>query len=111
MLQRLYDWTHFARRRARAREWWLGFIAFVESSVFVIPAEVMFVPMGLARPERVWRYARHRDGHVGRSAACSAGSSATTPTNTSAGRCSSFTAPGDKFEELRDADERNSVSC
>jgi membrane protein YqaA with SNARE-associated domain len=30
------------------------FIAFVESSVFVIPAEVLFVPMGLARPERVY---------------------------------------------------------
>ena len=33
------------------------FIAFVESSVFVIPAEVLFVPMGLARPDRVYRYA------------------------------------------------------
>jgi len=32
-------------------------IAFVESSVFVIPAEVLFVPMGIARPERVYRYA------------------------------------------------------
>ena len=23
----------------------------------MIPAEVLFVPMGLAKPERVWRYA------------------------------------------------------
>ena len=41
----------------KSAEWWLAFIAFVESSVFVIPAEVLFVPMGLAKPERVWRYA------------------------------------------------------
>ncbi len=56
MLKRLYDWTLSLAARESA-EWWLAFIAFVESSVFVIPAEVLFVPMGLARPERVWRYA------------------------------------------------------
>jgi len=32
-------------------------IAFAESSFFPIPAEVMFVPMCLARPDRAWRYA------------------------------------------------------
>jgi membrane protein YqaA with SNARE-associated domain len=56
MLRRLYDWALSLAGRKSA-EWWLAFIAFVESSVFVIPAEVLFVPMGLARPERVWRYA------------------------------------------------------
>ena len=56
MLRKLYDWTLSLAARKSA-EWWLLFIAFVESSVFVIPAEVLFVPMGLARPERVWRYA------------------------------------------------------
>jgi len=56
MLRRLYDWAISLAARKSA-EWWLGFIAFIESSVFVIPAEVLFVPMGLARPERVWRYA------------------------------------------------------
>lgn len=56
MLKKLYDWAISLAARKSA-EWWLGFIAFVESSVFVIPAEVLFVPMGLARPERVWRYA------------------------------------------------------
>jgi membrane protein YqaA with SNARE-associated domain len=56
MLKRLYDWAISLAARKSA-EWWLGFIAFVESSVFVIPAEVLFVPMGIARPERVWRYA------------------------------------------------------
>lgn len=56
MLKRLYDWAISLAARKSA-EWWLAFIAFVESSVFVIPAEVLFVPMGLARPDRVWRYA------------------------------------------------------
>jgi membrane protein YqaA with SNARE-associated domain len=56
MLRKLYDWTLSLAARESA-EWWLGFIAFVESSVFVIPAEVLFVPMGIARPERVYRYA------------------------------------------------------
>ena len=53
MLRKLYDWTLSLAARKSA-EWWLVFIAFVESSVFVIPAEVLFVPMGLARPERVY---------------------------------------------------------
>ena len=35
----------------------LGTISFIESSFFPIPADVLFVPMGLARPERLWRYA------------------------------------------------------
>jgi membrane protein YqaA with SNARE-associated domain len=56
MLKRLYDWTLSLAARKSA-EWWLAFISFVESSVFVIPAEVLFVPMGLARPERAYRYA------------------------------------------------------
>jgi membrane protein YqaA with SNARE-associated domain len=55
-LRRLYDWTLSLAARKSA-EWWLFFIAFVESSVFVIPAEVLFIPMGLARPERAYRYA------------------------------------------------------
>src|SRR5688572_6245342 len=56
MLKTLYDWTLSLAARKSA-EWWLGIIAFVESSVFVVPAEVLLVPMGLARPERAYRYA------------------------------------------------------
>jgi membrane protein YqaA with SNARE-associated domain len=56
MLRKLYDWTLSLSARKSA-EWWLWIIAFVESSVFFIPAEVLFVPMGLARPERAYRYA------------------------------------------------------
>ncbi|MFC0244062.1 YqaA family protein [Falsochrobactrum ovis] len=56
MLRRLYDWTISLAARKSA-EWWLAIIAFVESSVFLIPADVLFLPMALARPNRVWRYA------------------------------------------------------
>ena len=56
MLRKLYNWTLSLSAR-RTAEWWLGIIAFVESSVFFVPAEVLFVPMGLARPERAYRYA------------------------------------------------------
>ncbi|MET0598121.1 MAG: YqaA family protein [Mesorhizobium sp.] len=56
MLRRLYDWTLSLAARKSA-EWWLAFIAFVESSVFLVPADVLFLPMALSRPERAYRYA------------------------------------------------------
>jgi membrane protein YqaA with SNARE-associated domain len=56
MLRRLYDWTLSLAARKGA-EWWLFIIAFVESSVFLVPAEVLLVPMGLARPARAYHYA------------------------------------------------------
>src|SRR5437764_4994043 len=56
MLRALYDWTLSLAARKTA-ELWLALIAFIESSVFLIPADVLFLPMGLARPERAYRYA------------------------------------------------------
>jgi membrane protein YqaA with SNARE-associated domain len=56
MLRKLYDWTLSLAARPAA-EMWLAIIAFIESSVFLIPADVMFLPMTLARPERAYRYA------------------------------------------------------
>jgi membrane protein YqaA with SNARE-associated domain len=55
MLKRLYDWTIRLAERPSA-EIWLFIISFVESSIFLVPAEVLFLPMAIARPERVWRY-------------------------------------------------------
>ena len=55
MLKRLYDWTLRLAERPSA-EIWLFVIAFVESSIFLVPAEVLFLPMAIAKPERVWRY-------------------------------------------------------
>lgn len=56
MLRRLYDWTMNLAGRPTA-EIWLAIIAFVESSVFLVPADVLFIPMALARPKRAYRYA------------------------------------------------------
>ena len=56
MLRRLYDWTLSLAARKTA-EIWLAVIAFIESSFFLIPADVLFLPMVLARRDRAWRYA------------------------------------------------------
>lgn len=56
MLRSLYDWTLSLAARKSA-EWWLAIIAFVESSVFLVPADVLYVPMALSRPDRAYRYA------------------------------------------------------
>lgn len=55
MLKRLYDWTMRLADRPSA-EFWLFFISFVESSIFLVPAEVLFLPMAIANPKKVWRY-------------------------------------------------------
>jgi membrane protein YqaA with SNARE-associated domain len=56
MLRKLYDWT-LQKSATPAAEVWLALIAFVESSVFLIPADVLFVPMALAKPTKAYRYA------------------------------------------------------
>jgi len=56
MLRRLYDWTLSLAARKSA-EYWLAFIAFIESSIFLVPADVLYLPMAVARPDRAYRYA------------------------------------------------------
>jgi membrane protein YqaA with SNARE-associated domain len=56
MLRRLYDWTLSLAARPTA-EIWLAVIAFIESSVFLVPADVLFLPMAVARRDRAYRYA------------------------------------------------------
>lgn len=56
MFRRLYNWTlTWAGSRHAPKA--LGVISFTESSFFPIPADVLFVPMCLSRPERAMRYA------------------------------------------------------
>jgi membrane protein YqaA with SNARE-associated domain len=55
MLRGLYDWT-MALAGRKSAEMWLAIIAFIESSVFLVPADVLFVPMALARRDRAYRY-------------------------------------------------------
>lgn len=56
MTKSLYDWTLSLAAR-RSAEAWLAVIAFVESSVFLIPADLIYLPMALASPGRAYRYA------------------------------------------------------
>ena len=56
MFRKLYDWTMSLAERKSA-EVWLAVIAFVESSVFLVPADVLYLPMALRRPDRAYRYA------------------------------------------------------
>jgi len=53
MLRRLYDWTMAWADHPRAL-WVLAFVAFIESSVFPIPPDVLMIPMILAAPRRAW---------------------------------------------------------
>ena len=56
MFRKLYDWTMSLAERKSA-EVWLAIIAFVESSIFLVPADVLYLPMALRRPDRAYRYA------------------------------------------------------
>jgi membrane protein YqaA with SNARE-associated domain len=56
MFQRLYQWTlSWVRSRHATKA--LGAVSFVESSFFPIPADVLFIPMCAARPDRAMYYA------------------------------------------------------
>ncbi|WP_027243926.1 YqaA family protein [Leisingera daeponensis] len=53
MLKPLYDRTMALADHPKAL-WCLAVVAFVESSVFPIPPDVLMIPMILARPSRAW---------------------------------------------------------
>jgi len=55
-LRRLYDWTMELGERPGAM-WALAAVAFVESSVFPIPPDVLLIPMVLAARAKWWRMA------------------------------------------------------
>ncbi len=53
MIRRLYNWT-LALADSPYSLWALAFVAFLESSVFPIPPDVIMIPMILARPSRAF---------------------------------------------------------
>ncbi len=53
MIRRLYDWT-IALAATRYALWALAAVAFVESSVFPIPPDILMIPMILAAPRRAF---------------------------------------------------------
>lgn len=56
MLRRLYDWT-LARAAGPQAERWLIGVSFADSSFFLVPPDVMQIPMSIARPDNAYRYA------------------------------------------------------
>lgn len=56
MLRRLYDWT-MAQAVTPHAMLTLAIVAFVESSVFPIPPDVLIIPMVLAARDKAWRVA------------------------------------------------------
>ncbi len=56
MIRRLYDWTMSLAAGPRAM-WALALVAFVESSVFPIPPDVLMIPMILAARHRAFQIA------------------------------------------------------
>ena len=53
MIERLYLWTLGLAQHPRAL-WALAIVAFVESSVFPIPPDILMIPMIIARPNRAF---------------------------------------------------------
>lgn len=53
MLKRLYDWTISLAESPYAL-WALALVAFVESSVFPIPPDILMIPMIIATPKRAF---------------------------------------------------------
>jgi membrane protein YqaA with SNARE-associated domain len=56
MLKRLYEWTLSMAQHPRAL-WALAFVAFVESSVFPIPPDILMIPLIVARPKEAFKIA------------------------------------------------------
>ena len=56
MLKRLYDRVIDLSAR-RDAVWVLAAVAFIESSVFPVPPDVLLIPMVLAARDRAWRFA------------------------------------------------------
>jgi len=53
VIRALYDWTIRLAEHPRAL-WALAFVAFIESSVFPIPPDILMIPMIIAAPRRAF---------------------------------------------------------
>ena len=53
MIRRLYDWTLGLAQHPHAL-WALAVVAFIESSFFPIPPDILMIPMIIARPSRAF---------------------------------------------------------
>jgi membrane protein YqaA with SNARE-associated domain len=53
MIRALYDWT-LGLAQSRHAIWALAFVAFIESSIFPIPPDVLMIPMIIATPRKAF---------------------------------------------------------
>lgn len=53
MIRALYDWT-LGLAQSRHAMWALAIVAFIESSVFPIPPDILMIPMIIAAPRRAF---------------------------------------------------------
>ncbi|WP_050523476.1 YqaA family protein [Pseudorhodobacter wandonensis] len=53
MIRALYDWT-IGLAQSKHAIWALAFVAFIESSVFPIPPDILMIPMIIAAPRRAF---------------------------------------------------------
>lgn len=55
------DDSNFAKKyklhERQTAAYWLAILAFLESSVFLLPVDVIYIPMLLARPQKAYKYA------------------------------------------------------
>ncbi len=56
MLRRLYDWV-LEKSEHKYAAHFLGFISFIESSVFPLPPDLLLIPMVVAKRQKAWVYA------------------------------------------------------
>ncbi|MGO4909312.1 YqaA family protein [Pseudorhodobacter sp. W20_MBD10_FR17] len=56
MIRALYDWT-IGLAQSKHAIWALAFVAFVESSIFPIPPDILMIPMIIAAPRRAFWFA------------------------------------------------------
>lgn len=56
LIRRLYQWT-LSWAHTPKGPWVMSVVAFTESSFFLIPPDILLMPLALGKPERAWRFA------------------------------------------------------
>ncbi len=56
MFAKTYDWM-MGLAKHRNAPYWLAVLSFTESSFFLVPPDVMLIPMALGKPEKAYRFA------------------------------------------------------
>jgi membrane protein YqaA with SNARE-associated domain len=105
MIKRLYEWTLGLAQHPHAL-WALAIIAFMESSFFPIPPDLIMIPMIIARPNRAFLiagvalFASVMGGLLGYAIGALAFDALGQPILTSLGKADAMAAFSDRFNDL-----------